>query len=305
MDNTNLDGSRCVLTIGNFDGVHVGHQRILATARKKATERKVPLAVLTFEPHPLAILHPNHPPERISTPERKLKLLEKYDADVAVVAQSCPSLLQIEAETFIETVIVARFRPTAIVEGHNFGFGKGRRGNGETLQEFASRWDYEVEIVEPVMQVQDDGAEVRVSSSLVRKLLNQGNAQAATKALGRPFELTGTVVEGSKRGREIGFPTANLLIEHQLVPAEGVYAGSTEVDGEHRACAISIGTTPTFDGQTRQVEAHLLDFSGDLYGRVLHLRFNRRVREQIKFDSIEALISQIQTDVNKIRNMQL
>ena len=221
-----------------------------------------------------------------------------------VIAESRPALLQIEAEAFIESVIVARFRPIAIVEGFNFGFGKGRRGSGDTLKQFASQWDYEVELVEPFNQTLNDGHETRTSSSLIRRLISEGKVREAADGLGRHFALEGPVVEGSKRGRQIGFPTANLAIADQIIPADGVYAGSVMIDGATKRCAISIGSTPTFDGQIQQVEAHVLDYDGDLYGRTLKLEFIEHVREQTKFSSIEALVGQITADVDFVRNLQ-
>lgn len=304
LDNVDLSESRCILTIGNFDGVHRGHQRILATGRQKADHHGVPLAVLTFEPHPLAILNPANPPRRISTIQGKLEQLLKCGPDYVVIAESRPALLQIEAEAFIESVIVARFRPVAIVEGFNFGFGKGRRGSGETLKQFASKWDYEVMLVEPFNQTLDDGQEIRTSSSLIRNLISEGRVREAADGLGRAFALEGPVVEGSKRGRQIGFPTANLAIKDQIIPADGVYAGSVVIDGSNRKCAISIGSTPTFDGHIRQVEAHVLDHEGDLYGQTLKLEFIEHVREQAKFSSIEALVMQITADVDFVRNLR-
>lgn len=304
LDNADLSESRCVLTIGNFDGVHCGHQRILANGRQRADKYNVPLAVMTFEPHPLAILRPSDPPKRISSTAGKLKQLERCGVDQVVIAESTPSLLQIEAEAFIESIIVARFRPIAIVEGFNFGFGKGRKGSSETLKTFAGQWDYDVELVEPFNQTLEDGSEVRTSSSLIRGLICEGNMRGAADGLGRPFSLEGTVVEGSKRGRQIGFPTANLQVTDLIVPADGVYAGRVVIDGTPKKCAISIGSTPTFDGQLRQVEAHVLDFKGDLYGQSLEVEFVEHVRGQTKFDSIDALVAQITDDVNHVRSLQ-
>ncbi len=304
LDSVCLSDSRCVLTIGNFDGVHRGHQRILATGKKRASDQDVPLAVMTFDPHPLEILRPNDPPQKISTTAGKLRHLESCGVDEVVIAKSTPSLLRVEATAFIETVIVDRFRPLAIVEGFNFGFGKGRQGSGETLKQFADRWDYQVELVEPFKQMLDDGDKVRTSSSLIRSLITQGNMRGAADGLGRPFALEGVVVEGSKRGRTIGFPTANLKTTDQIIPADGVYAGRVAIDGAVKKTAISIGSTPTFDGQLRQVEAHVLDFEGDLYGQALEVEFVEHVRGQKKFASIEALVAQITQDVEQVRNLQ-
>ena len=292
---------RSVLTVGNFDGVHRGHQRIIAVAREDACELGLPVVALTFEPHPLSVVNPRMALQRLSSPVQKLAQLRQAGIDVAVVAPSTPEFLSLAPEVFIREVIVARFHPAYVVEGWNFGFGQGRGGNVETLQRFAAEFDYQVHVVDPVMQRLEDGSEERVSSSLIRRLLLEGQVELAARALGRPYSLTGTVVEGAKRGQPLGFPTANLAVADQLVPADGVYAGRTLVGDRQWRSALSVGYTPTFDGQVRRVEAHLIGFEGDLYGRTIVVHFRRRLRGQRKFDSREDLARQIESDVENIR----
>ena len=292
---------RSVLTVGNFDGVHRGHQRIIAVAREEARGQSLPVVALTFEPHPLSVVNPRLALQRLSSPAQKLAHLHEAGIDVAVVAQSTPAFLSITPELFIREIIVARFHPAYIVEGWNFGFGRGREGSVDTLQQFAVEFDYQVHIVEPVTQRLEDGSKERVSSSLIRRLLLEGQVELAGGALGRPYSLTGTVVEGAKRGQPLGFPTANLEVADQLVPGDGVYAGRTLVGDREYRSALSIGQTPTFDGQIRRVEAHLIGFNGDLYGRTIEVHFRRRLRGQQKFGSREELARQIESDVENIR----
>lgn len=292
-----------VLTIGNFDGVHRGHQQLLAQAGLFAANTGGPVVVLTFEPHPAAVVAPTKTPPRLSTLAQKLRLLEQAGADLAVVARSEPALMSLEAEQFVSEVVIARFRPTHIVEGPSFGFGKGRRGTAELLAELAKPFGCEVHILEPVTLTIAEEETLLVSSSLIRRLIGEGRVDRAALCLGRPYALGGKVVPGDKRGREIGFPTANLEPEDQLVPADGVYAGVGRIGESHYEAAISIGAAPTFDGETRRVEAHLLDFDGDLYGKSMELDFVRFLRQQERFDSPEALIAQLHKDVATVRNI--
>ena len=292
----------CVLTIGNFDGVHRAHQKILACARDLAAPAGSPVVVLTFEPHPLTVVAPERVPPRLSALDDKLRLLAGAGADIAVIARSEPALLKLEAEAFIEEVIHARFHPAHIVEGPTFGFGRGRKGTPQLLARLADRYGWQVHIVEPVRLSIDDGPALLVSSSLIRQLLSEGNVAAAAVGLGRPYCLTGEVITGDRRGRTIGFPTANIAPADQLVPGDGVYAGQAEVRAASHACAISIGQKPTFSGQSRHIEAHLLDFDGDIYGQTIRLEFDRRLRDQRAFESADALVRQLTLDVEDVRS---
>ena len=291
-----------VLTVGNFDGVHLAHQRLLAQARTYASGTGGPVVVLTFEPHPLTVVAPGKAPLRLSHPDEKLRRLADAGADVTVVARSDPDLLGIEAEQFVEKVIVEKFRPTHIVEGPSFGFGRGRKGTPELLRDIASRFGCKVHIVEPVkIEIADET--VMVSSSLVRRLLTEAKVDSAALCLGRPYALIGEVVHGDGRGRTIGFPTANVDVIDQLGPREGVYAGRATVGDIERPCAVSIGHTPTFGGTSQRVEAYLLDLEdADLYGRTMRVEFDRLIREQHVFGSSEALVEQVHRDVEAVRS---
>lgn len=294
-----LDGS--VLSIGNFDGVHRGHQQLIAQAGLFAANTGGAVVVLTFDPHPLSILAPDRAPKRLSRIPDRLKLLERAGADVAVVVQTDRELLAVEPEDFVERIVVERFRPTHIVEGPSFTFGKARRGTPELLKQLGPRFGFSAHILAPVEVQIDAGESIMVSSSVVRKLLEEGKTKRASLCLGRDYELSGTVIEGAKRGRSIGFPTANIDVPDLLIPADGVYAARATTQAGEFAAAVSIGSNPTFEGQRRIVEAHLLEFDGDLYGQSVTISFGRRVRGQVKFDRAEQLAAQIAEDVAAVR----
>ena len=301
LDSLDKPLAESVLTIGNFDGVHLAHQQLLAQAGLFAANTGGPVVVLTFEPHPLSIVAPAKAPERLTPPKEKYHLLTQAGADLVVVAKSEPALLGLEAERFIDEIIWEKFHPTQIVEGPSFGFGRGRRGTPELLKERIARHGCETHILKPVTLEIAAHETLLVSSTVIRGLIRDGKVRRAALCLGRPYALSGTVVRGHERGRDIGFPTANLEPEDQLVPGEGVYSGEARVGEVTHSCAISIGRTPTFDGQTQQIEAHLLDFSGDVYDQPMRLEFHRFLRGQQKFDSVEALVEQLRRDVAAIR----
>ena len=293
---------RSVLTVGNFDGVHRAHQHLLGQARRFSSEKGGPVVALTFEPHPLTVVAPSKVPPRLCSADDKLRYLAQAGADWVVVAKSEPALLTMEAERFIEEVLIARFHPIHIVEGPSFGFGRGRKGNPAVLRRVAVPLGCEVHIVEPVTILGDEGETLMVSSSLIRRLIAETKVEQAALCLGRPYALTGEVVQGDRRGRTIGFPTANLSVSEQLIPGDGVYAGRASAGGPTYSCAISVGHTPTFGGTAQRLEAHLLDFDGELYGRTMRLEFDRLLRHQRKFDSASGLVDQLRRDVEAVRS---
>jgi riboflavin kinase/FMN adenylyltransferase len=293
--------AQSVLTVGNFDGVHRAHQQLLAQAGLFAANTGGPVVVLTFEPHPLSIVAPSKAPPRLSTADDKLHYLAKAGADLVVVARSEPALLNLEAEAFIEDILLEKFHPTHVVEGPSFGFGRGRKGTPELLRQVAGRAGCEVYILGPVTLQIDCGETLMVSSSMIRRLLTAGKVRRAGLCLGRAYTVTGCVVAGDGRGRSIGFPTANLEGCEQLIPGDGVYAGEVFVGEDRHPAAISIGHKPTFGGDTRAVEAYLLDFDGDLYGQPIRVAFHRRLRGQQKYESTEALVAQMERDVDAVR----
>jgi riboflavin kinase/FMN adenylyltransferase len=310
---------RSSLTVGNFDGVHGGHRQIIAQARRLAESTGGEAVVLTFEPHPLSVVAPAKTPPCLAPLPEKLDLLAAAGAQVTVVAEANRNLLTLTAEQFIERVLL-RLNPTHIVEGSSFGFGRGRSGTPETLRRLGGRHGFEVLIVDPVRVDLDRETTVEVSSSIIRRLISEGRMEPASRCLGRPYGLSGKVVVGRRRGKQLGFPTANLAVEGRLIPADGVYAGSarlqsralqsavTEVGDSVWPAAISIGTTPTFEagGKTharpeRRVEAHLLGADAEFYGRQIRLEFGAWLRNQEKFESPDDLVAQIARDVEAVR----
>ncbi|MEX1015953.1 MAG: riboflavin biosynthesis protein RibF [Phycisphaeraceae bacterium] len=296
---------RSVISIGNFDGVHLGHRAILAHARALARERDAEMVVLTFDPHPARTLRPGTEPPRLTSVHEKVDRLQAAGADRVVVLEPTPAMLGQTAEQFVEK-IVADFAPLAIVEGPDFRFGKGRAGDLAMLAELGRQFDFEL-IVEPRVEVAlSDWAVVPVSSSLTRWLVGHGRVLDAARLLGGLFELTGSVATGEQRGRTIGVPTANLdpaAYSDHIVPADGVYAGTVTVpDGQTHPAAISVGVKPTFGQRQLVVEAHLLDYAGNLYGETVTFRFARWVRDQYPFPNLDSLTRQIHRDVALTRH---
>ena len=285
-----------VMSIGNYDGLHLGHRSILAFLRSLGR----PVCVVTFEPHPLTVLRPEAVPPRLATPERKAQLLEAAGADELVLLPPSPDVLSMTAEEFW-AILRDDVRPAHLVEGANFNFGRGRAGTMAKLQAWAAGSAVKVHLAPTTTCVLSDRTTPEVSSTLVRWLLGHGRVADAAVALGRPYELTGPVVQGFQRGRTIGVPTANLDVAGQLVPADGVYAGRVDVAGVTYAAAVNIGTSPSFEKQRFQIEAHLLDFAGDLYGQTLDLKLTAWLRDSTKFPGIDALKDQIGRDLSTIR----
>ncbi len=289
-----------VLSIGNFDGLHLGHREILRTASAlRASSPPSRLAVATFEPHPLTVLRPDRAPPRLTPPDRKRDLLEQAGVDEYVVLPPTPDVLNLTAEQFWQ-VLRDEARPAHLVEGESFNFGKGRGGSIDRLREWTAGSPVRLHVVPPVTVALLDLQIVPASSSLVRWLVAHGRVRDAAICLGRPYELVGPVVKGHQRGRTIGMPTANLDCGDQLVPADGVYAGRCDVGGRVYPVALSVGTMPTFGANARQVEAHLAGFEGDLYGQSLGVEVLDWLREQRKFKGIDALKAQLAQDVRDV-----
>lgn len=292
---------RSIITVGNFDGVHRGHRAILARARELGLQHGDPVKAITFEPHPATILRPQQVPPRISDSVEKVRCLREAGADEVVVVEPGPKLLGLDAIAFLE-FLVANHQPRVVVEGPNFCFGKGRGGDVAVLAAEGVRLGYAAVVVDTVEVALADSLTAPVSSSLVRWLVGHGRVADAARCLGRVYTLTGRVTAGDKRGRTIGVPTANLAptdIEGKLLPAEGVYGGRVELpDGSQYPAAVSIGVNPTFAATARTVEAHLLGFNGDLYGHPITILFERWLREQRRFSTIDALRDQLERDID-------
>lgn len=288
-----------VVSIGNFDGVHRGHQHLLRRAKdlKTATGASATV-VVTFEPHPRTVLRPQNVPARLSSAARKRELLAQAGVDALVVLAPSRDVLDLSAEQFWQ-ILRDAVRPAHLVEGASFTFGKDRLGTIDRLREWSAADGVQLHVIDPVTVPLLNMLEAPASSSMIRWLLERGRVRDAAICLGRPHELEGLVVRGARRGRELGTPTANLKCDGQLVPADGVYAGRCSVDGRAWPAAVSIGTNPTFGENPRTVEAHLIGFSGDLYGRTLRLQLLDWQREQRTFAGIEPLKAGIAQDLRE------
>lgn len=286
------------MSIGNFDGVHLGHQQIIRTAKANAAAGECVL--VTFEPHPLTVLKPELAPPRLSTTAQKQAMLRELGVDRLIVLPPSIDVLNVSAEFFF-SILRDQAKVRHLVEGRTFNFGKARGGNIDRLREWAARDGIDLTIVDDFKVTLSDLSIVSVNSSITRWLLAYGRVSDAALCLGRPFALEGKVVHGEKRGRTIGFPTANLACQDQLLPAPGVYAARTLIDGRPYQVALSIGTNPHFDGNSVTVEAFVLDYSGDLYDRPMSIEITTWVREQWKFPSLETLVAQLHRDVEQVR----
>jgi riboflavin kinase / FMN adenylyltransferase len=288
---------RSVVTIGVFDGVHRGHQAIIGHAVKRARDLGLQSVVVTFDPHPAEVVRPGSHPAVLTEPVRKAELIEQLGVDALCVVPFTPAFSKLGPEAFVHDVLVEALHAAVVVEGDNFRFGHKAAGDLEALTRLGHRFGF---TVEEAPMVSEEG--LVFSSTYVRSLVDAGDVRAAAAALGREHRLEGVVVRGDQRGRELGFPTANLMTERfAAIPADGVYAAWLVRDGERLPSSVSVGTNPTFSGQERRVEAYVLDFSGDLYGERVSLDFVAHLREQRTYTSIEPLIAQIQADVDETR----
>jgi riboflavin kinase/FMN adenylyltransferase len=289
---------RAALTIGNFDGVHLGHRRIVEETVAAARTAGGPALAFTFDPHPEIILRGGPGPGRLLSFERRLELLHAAGIETVICPDDPRAVLDLSAEDFVQRIIVAALGAAVIVEGPSFHFGRGGKGNDELLRRLGPAGGFSLVVVPP-LQI----ASQEVSSTLIRQAVRDGRLADANLLLGRPFEITGRVVPGLGRGRKLGFPTANLEGDF-LVPADGVYATRAIIDDRSFAAPVSIGHASTFgDLEHPLVEAHLLDFDGDLYGRTMRVEFIKRLRDQKKFSGPDALIRQIRSDCDAVRQL--
>lgn len=289
--------TRCVLCIGNFDGVHRGHRELLNVARSIAEEGGNPLGVMTFEPHPRRLFRPDDPPFCITPPQVERRLLESLGVDVLFFLSFDWDFASQSAEAFIANVLHGGIRPSHVVVGYDFRFGQLRTGTADTLREAG----YGVTVVEELA----DREHRAVSSSRVRVALRHGDLETANRLLGWEWEVEGEVVTGNRRGHTLGFPTANLELGETLHPAYGVYAAWARVQGEEswRPAATNIGIRPMFELPVGQVEAHILDFDRDIYGESLRVRPVKRIRGEARYASVEELIRQMRIDCRITRDL--
>jgi riboflavin kinase/FMN adenylyltransferase len=287
-----------VVALGNFDGVHLGHQEVLRRAVEEGRQRDMKVVAATFEPHPRAVLGAGDPPKLLTPMELRREILLDYGADDVWVIPFDLSLSKKSPRQFVRDVLVDEGRAGVVVVGENFRFGYRAAGDFEDLLRFMRDEGGTAVAV----RVRGVGMEGEISSTRIRELISGGEVAEAASLLGRPYVLRGEVVVGDKRGRSIGFPTANVLPDADaVVPARGVYAGFVRVGEAEYAACTNVGVAPTFQRAESRVEAYLLDFEGDIYGRVVDVSFTRRIREERRFSGIDELKDQIQRDVKEAR----
>ncbi len=288
----------CVATIGNYDGVHLGHQAVLRQLKRHAEVLDLPALVITFEPHPQEFFKSGDAPTRITSFREKLEILKQQDVDRVLCLRFQQSIADLSAEQFIEQILSDDLGVKRLIIGDDFKFGKGREGNFEMLQEFGEKLGFEVIPTETHMLDGD-----RVSSSIIREKLIQSHFEEAQLLLGRYFSISGRVAHGAKRGRELGFPTANIDLSKRIVPIRGVFAVSIKgADDSIHLGVANLGTRPVFEETKLLLEAHLFDFNKDIYGKHISVEFFKRLRDEKKFTSIDELVEQIATDSQAARD---
>jgi len=287
-----------VLTLGVFDGLHLGHQRIMQTVVERAKAANAVATAITFDPHPRAVLHPESAPPLLQTLDQRLANFEVLGIEQAIVIPFSLEFSRQPARDFLADIIRERLHAHEVYLGKGFAFGKDRGGNIELLRTLSGELGF---IADEVDEVRLRGR--RISSSAIRRLLDEGRVNLARRMLGRPYGVEGVVIHGNHRGRTIGFPTANLKPQNRVVPRYGVYATATLIDGVWRRSITNIGVRPTFESDSEpSIETHIFDFDGDLYGDVLRVRFLRRIRDEKKFSGIDELKAQIECDSDRARN---
>jgi len=292
------DFSSPVVTIGSYDGLHLGHQVIIKRVIERARSEGGDAVVLTFEPHPVKFLHPELKIPLITPNQKKMLLLERFGIDCTINLPFTTDLAHLSAEEFIEEIVLDRIAPRWVVIGFNFTFGKERTGTAADLKKMGERLGFGVDIVPP-FTVNDHV----VSSTRIRELIAEGRIQEANRMLGRDFFILGKVIHGHARGKGLGFPTANLEITSDLYPKKGVYAAAVTQGEETYSGVVNIGTNPTFDDKEFAVEVFLFDYEGDLYGKELQVALVDRLRDEQTFPSPDALVRQIEKDIHKAQEI--
>ncbi len=296
-DNANI-ARPCVLTLGVFDGLHLGHQAIMLQVVDRARAIGAVATALTFDPHPRAVLHPATAPPLLQTLDQRLANLEVLGIEQTIVIPFSLEFASQPAENFLSDVIHDRLQAREVYLGKGFEFGKDRGGNIDLLRSMSEKLGF---LADEVDEVQLRGN--RISSSAIRRLLSEGRVNLARRMLGRPYGVEGVIIRGNRRGHTIGFPTANLKPHNRVIPKYGVYATATLIDGIWRKSITNIGVRPTFENDAEpSIETFVFDFDGDLYGDVLRVRFLHRIRDERKFNGIDELKAQIERDSNRARN---
>jgi riboflavin kinase/FMN adenylyltransferase len=288
-----------VLALGNFDGLHRGHLKIIERVKRGAAERGGTPMAMTFDPHPPRVVRPDKAPPLLMTKEQRLEALHKAGIGCVAVVRFTRELSQWDPEMFVRTVLVDWLRVSEVWVGANFLFGHDRSGNLSSLRVLGQRYGFRAEKIDQVRY-----KEFVVSSTRVRRLVSEGRMDEAGALLGHPYSLDGTIVEGHRRGRGLGFPTANLETANELIPPHGVYATTMIVDGIVHAALTNIGVNPTFGDTTHtSIETYMLRYDGDLYGRQVRLAFVQRLRDERKFDNVDGLKAQIEADQRRVERL--
>ena len=286
-----------ILTLGNFDGVHLGHQAIFKMLIQRAKEMNGTPIVFTFIPHPLKVIAPDTAPRLLTNYKDKIDLIKKSGIDVVICTNFTKEFANISAESFVKTVLCKAIKAKEIFIGANYLFGKGREGSPALLKKLGKECGFTVEVLDKITS--DNKT---ISSSMIRKIIAEGRVDEAAKYLGRNYSVEGVVVEGAKRGKSLlNTPTANLSTINELLPKNGVYAVKVDIDGALYGGASNVGYNPTFEGARFSFETHVLDFDGDLLGKTIRVYFIKRIRDEMKFPSVDALSTQLKKDIKDIR----
>lgn len=288
-----------ILTIGNFDGIHLGHQSIFKQIVQRAKSKGGTSIVLTFQPHPLRVISPERAPRQLTTFRDKVGLIKELGIDYLICVNFTKEFSNIEAEDFVKEILVDKIGVKEIFIGSNYLFGKGRKGNPELLKRLGRLYGFSVTVVD---ELKIDG--VTISSSRIRSLISNGRVEDASRFLGRPYSVTGTVISGARRGRKIlHVPTANLTTPNELLPKDGVYAVTVDLDNRVYQGAANIGYNPTFEDKRFSFEVHILDFNRDILGKELRVNFIKRLRDEMRFNNPQDLANQLKKDIEMIRGI--
>ena len=286
-----------IATIGNFDGLHRGHQAIVRTVLSRSRETGGSSLLITFDPHPLKILAPERAPRMLTTRRQKLALIDSTGLEFLLILPFTVELAEVTAEQFVRQYLAEGLGVKEVHVGANFNFGRDRAGNAEMLIRLCGEVGIRAAQVEEVRSLDSP-----ISSSRIRRAIQSGEVELARELLGRPYVIEGTVIHGESRGARLGFPTANLESPNELMPQDGVYVTEAALDGVPHPAVTNIGSRPTFAAASYAVETHILDAPGDLYGQPIEVRFLARLRPELKFDSAEALVAQVRKDVQRARD---
>lgn len=281
-----------VLTIGNYDGVHVGHKVIIERVKERAAAIQGTPMLMTFNPHPLTVVKPEAVIGLISPSGLKKRIVEESGIEVLIILPFTEEFRRIEPEDYVKDILVDGLGIRGLIVGYDFRFGKQGKGDVTLLKQLSEKWGFFFEVVEAVTL----GGE-KIGSNRIRHMISEGETEKAISFLGRPYKIGGRVIRGFGRGKELGFPTINIETDFELMPRNGVYVTAIETGGERFRSVTNIGFNPTFDGKKLSIETYILNFSGDLYGREVTLSFYKRIRDEMKFASVEALMETISADV--------